>query len=200
MVMHPPIERLAEHVAYLLPHVGEVVIVDTGSSDSDIAKMESWNYPDVAPVHVIHREFRDFSHTRNQGLAEHSYEWTFGLDPDELPTWKMLQHMKAVTAPGQQKHKQTKGFLYLSNNWWDGELGPQEPYHWHVRLWRTRGSYMYRPIHELMVLDGQKEQSIRGTPRLPKAPSDCYLIHSKGGRDIRISDDFYASIGGKSTL
>ncbi len=201
MVMHPPIDRLAEHVAYFLPHVQEIVIVDTGSSDEDIEKMLSWNYHDgSAEVRVIHREFKDFSTTRNQGLAEHRYEWTFGLDPDELPSWKMLEHMKMVTSPDYREGRAAKGYLYLSLNWWDGVLGPQEEYHWHVRLWKTKRSFMYRPIHELMVLDGQKETTLRGRAELPKAPDGAYLIHSKGGLDIKRSDSFYLDIGGKSSL
>ena len=202
MVMHPPIDRLAEHVAYFLPHVQEIVIVDTGSSNEDIDKMLSWNYHDgSAEVRVIHREFKNFSHTRNQGLAEHRFEWTFGLDPDELPSWQMLEHMKQVTNPdAAMKYKAVKGWLYLSLNWWDGVLGPKEEYHWHVRLWRTKGSYMYRPIHELMVLGSQKETSLRGRAELPKAPEGAYLIHSKGGLDIKRSDSFYNDIGGKSSL
>jgi hypothetical protein len=202
MVMHPPIERLAEHVTFLVPHVQEIVIVDTGSSDEDIAKMESWNYKDgSAEVRVIHRNFVNFSHTRNQGLAEHRFEWTFGLDPDELPSWEMLRHMKEVTNPDAAvKYKSVQGWLYLSLNWWDGVLGPVEPYHWHVRLWRTRRSWMYRPIHELMMLGGQSEGSIRGRAELPKAPEGAYLIHSKSGRDIVHSDNLYKNMGGKSSL
>lgn len=186
----------------LVPHVNEIVIVDTGSSDEDIAKMESWNYKDgSAEVRVIHRRFVNFSHTRNQGLAQHKYEWTFGLDPDEIPSYAMMEHMKQVTNPDAEvKYKQVKGWLYLSLNWWDGTLGPREEYHWHVRLWRTKRSWMYRPIHELMYLDGVAEGGIRGHGALPKAPEGAYLIHSKGGREIVQSDNFYKSMGGKSSL
>lgn len=201
MVLHPPIDRLAALTTFLLPHVQEIVIVDTGSSDADIAKMESWNYPNTAPVRVIHREFKNFSHTRNQGLAEHQYEWTLGLDPDELPSYAMMEHMKKVTHPDYMRaNKAIRGYLTLVLNWWDGTLGPRMPYHWHVRLWKTKRSWMYRPIHELVMVGGTAEGVLRGKPELPKAPEDAYLIHSKGGEDIEESDQFYRTIGGQSSL
>lgn len=196
MVLNPPIDRLAALTTFLLPHVQEIVIVDTGSSEEDIEKMESWNYPNTAPVRVVHEKFENFSKTRNKGLARHRYEWTFGLDPDELPSYQMLEHMKFVTsAAGMAKHPAALGWLYLSLNWWDGVLGPEEPYHWHVRLWKTKRSWMVRPLHELMMLDGKHESTLRGSDRLPRAPQQAYLIHSKGGADIVKSDALYAKMG-----
>lgn len=202
MVMHPPIDRLAALVTFLVPHVNEVVIVDTGSSDEDIDIMRSWNYNDgSAEVRVLHRNFVNFSHTRNEGLADITSEWTLIIDPDELPSIGFMEHMKEVTSPewsNNIKNKRVRAFTHLSLNWWAGRLGPEMPYHWHVRLWRTKGTYMYRPIHELVMVNGQAEGQLRGTPELPKAPRQAYVIHSKGAQDIVHSDNFYKSMGDKS--
>lgn len=198
MVKNPPIDRLAALVLFLLPHVQEVVIVDTGSDDRTIEKMKSWNFPHTAPVIVVHEEFEDFSTTRNKGLARHRYEWTLGIDPDELPSWDMLQHIKKVTSPAHIASKPNRaivGYVYFTLNFWDGILGPSKEYHWHVRLWKTKGSYLYRPVHELVAIGGKPESALRGTQVLPKAPQQAYLIHAKGADEIAKADSQYYKMG-----
>jgi hypothetical protein len=197
MVLDPPIDRLAEKVAILKPFVNEIVIVDTGSSREDVEIMRSWNYKGEAPVIVVHEEFRGFGPTRTAGMARHRYEWTWVQDPDELPTVAALHHMRnAVDNPDRS----AVGYLYLSLNWWAGRLGPQMEYHWHARLWKTKGSWMDRNLHELAVIGGKHERTLRGKPLLPKAPREAFVIHSKGAADIAKSDALYSKMGGQTTL
>ena len=196
MVKSPPMDRFAALVAFLLPHVSEVVIIDTGSRAEDVAIMQSWNYPNTAPVHVFLEKFEDFSTTRNLGLARHQYEWTLGLDPDELPSFEMMQHIKYVTSPqGMEQFPQAQGWVYWTLNWWGGTLGPAMEYHWHTRLWKTEGSFLYRPVHELVNVGGRPEGTIRNTGLLPNAPKQAYLIHSKGTEDIELADRLYEQLG-----
>lgn len=196
MVKDPPLERMAMLVAYLSPYVDEYVIVDTGSDDEVIQKMLMWNRPQFPTVRVHQTKFVDFSTTRNEGLLLHEYEWTVGFDPDELPSLQMVIHIANAAGPvGAEKAPAAIGWLYWTLNWWDGVLGPAMDYHWHTRLWKTRGSYLYRPIHELVMVQGIDEATMRDTIKLPKAPVEAYLIHSKGGEDIRKADEFYASMG-----
>lgn len=195
MVLNPPIDRMAEKVAILKPYVDEVVIVDTGSSAEDVAIMRGWNYKGEPPVYVVYEDFVGFGPTRTKGYARHHYEWTWIQDPDELPTVKALEHMRnAVDNP----RPKAVGYLYLSLNWWAGVLGPVEEYHWHVRLLKTRGSSMVRDLHELAVIGGEHESKLRNTIKLPKAPRDAFVIHSKGKDDILKSDAMYAQMGGAS--
>lgn len=194
MVLNPPIDRLALLNLYLRPYVNEFVIVDTGSSESDIAKMLSWSTPEV-PVTVISEPFVDFSTSRNKGLPLHRYAWTLALDPDELPSVEMLKHMLWATTVGETEYPNTLGWLYWTYNFWGGVIGEEMDYHWHCRLWRTdRGEY-YRPVHELIRLDGKEEAATRGSIVLQAAPKNAYLIHSKPEHEIAKADALYNSLG-----
>lgn len=195
MVLNPPVDRFAALVAYLRPYVNEFVIVDTGSSESTVSKMRDWSTPQV-PVRLIHEPFVNFADTRNKGLVQHRHEWTLVLDPDELPSMKMLAHVRYATSEqGVRAFPEANAWLYWTYNYWDGVLGPEMNYHWHTRLWKTRGSYMYRPVHELVVVCGEDELVIRGSNRLPMAPKDAFLIHSKAGEEIEKADKLYADMG-----
>jgi len=192
MVKDPPLDRMAALVALLRPIVSEFVIVDTGSPQSSIDTMASWSKPENVPVTVISEYFEDFSTTRNKGLALHKHEWTLGIDPDEIPSLAMLQHIVYVTSPEGVKYTpEANGWTYFTYNWWAGVLGPEMGYHWHTRLWKTEGSYLYRPIHELVVVCGEPELTIRNQNKLPQAPKSAYLIHSKGADDIVKADELY---------
>lgn len=195
MVKNPPLDRTAALVTFLLPHVQEVVIVDTGSDLVTLDAMSKWNYPNTAPVSLINAEFVDFSTTRNIGLAAHRFEWTLGIDPDELPSWYMLEHMVRVTREGDKNYPSARAWCYWTYNWWGGILGPEMDYHWHTRLWKTKGSYLYRPIHELVMVQGKSELSMRNSAELPYAPKQAYLIHSKSTEEITKADQFYSKIG-----
>jgi len=196
MVKDPPLDRTTALVAYLLPHVSEVVIIDTGSSDVVLSAMNSWNYPNTAPVRVFSETFVDFATTRNLGLLRHEYEWTLGLDPDELPSYEMMQHIKRVTSPeGMAEFPAAKGWVFWTYNWWEGALGPEMDYHWHTRLWKTKNSYLERPVHELVVVGNEPELQIRRSTSLPYAPKQAYLIHSKSADEIRKADEMYHQMG-----
>lgn len=196
MVKDPPLDRFAALVAYLRPLVNEFVIVDTGSSDADKAVMASWTGPEKVPVTILEETFENFSATRNKGLATHKHEWTLGLDPDELPSLAMMEHVRWACSPDGMKHNpRARGWVFWTYNWWSGVLGQEMPYHWHTRLWKTEGSFLYRPIHELVNVQGEEELKIRGSDKLPLAPKNAYLIHSKGPEDIAKADELYGRMG-----
>lgn len=188
---------MAALVALLRPMASEFVVVDTGSSYEAKAIMRGWTLaPEPVPLTLIEETFEDFSTTRNKGLALHKHEWTLGIDPDELPSLAMLNHIQHVTSPvGMDEFAAAKGWTYFTYNWWGGVLGPSMDYHWHTRLWKTEGSYLYRPVHELVMVQGESELILRNQPALPQAPRSAYLIHSKGSEDIRKADEMYASMG-----
>lgn len=201
LVREPPLDRLAALVAFMQPVVTEVVIVDTGSPAETVATMRSWD-----DTRVIEREWRDdFAWARNEGLAECQAEWTLVLDPDELPSLAMLDHVRRVDRSEVDvghagPHSVAVGWLYWTRNWWAGLVGPEEPYHWHCRLFRTGQGRFYRPIHELVELQPagfgwMGEDLTRGSWLLPNAPRDAYLIHSKGADEIARADVQYAAIG-----
>ena len=195
LVKDPPIDRLAVLVQYLAPFVDEFVIVDTSETDFYANIMESWSQPSGKPIIVVRTDFVDFATTRNVGHALHRYEWTLGIDPDELPSWKMMEFIRYVTSEeGKAANPQANGYVFLTYNWWDGLLAEEAKYHWHVRLYRTVGSWVIRPIHELVVVCGVPESGIRNTSVLPYAPRDAFLIHSKSMADIERANVLYAKM------
>lgn len=192
MVKNPPLDRMALLVRYLYIIADEFVVVDTGSPDEVKSIIASWDR-----VRVIEEEFVNFSATRNKGLEQHQHEWTLGIDPDELPSVGMYSHMNAVIK-NEVARPSALGWLYWTYNYWGGILGPEKPYHWHIRLWRTEAGRLYRPVHELVMLNGRKESQTRGTNIAPLAPKEAYLIHSKAQEELAKADELYASLGSVS--
>lgn len=192
MVLNPPLDRLAMLVEYLSVLADEYVIVDTGSSDADKSIMAAWD-----KVRVIEETFTNFSETRNKGLAQHQYAWTLGIDPDEIPSVTMMGHINKVIRE-EVSRPSALGWLYWTINYWGGVQGPQKSYHWHTRLWRTDRARLYRPVHELVMLDGKPESETRGTNLLPAAPKQAYLIHSKAQDELAKADELYEKLGHKS--
>jgi glycosyltransferase involved in cell wall biosynthesis len=193
LVKNPPIDRLATLVDYLSPIASEFVIVDTGSSDEFIQAYVRWNKApwSLPKVVVIRAEFKnDFAAARNIGVKACTRKWTLVVDPDELPSQRMVSHIADVVR-GDQGTEDAAGYLYFTRNYWEGILEPEAEFHWHVRLFRTGRGRFYRALDELVELDGLPEHDTRGTTLLPKAPKEAYLIHSKAGDAIEQSKRLY---------
>lgn len=187
-------ERFAMLIEYLRSVVTEVVIVDTGSLREDIDIMQTWRSRFDKGVKVVETEWNnDFAAARNIGLEQCTQPWTLVLDPDELPTVGMIAHIKAVLEYDAGRPNAI-GWAYWTVNYWGGAKGPEYDYHWHCRLFRTGRGKFYRPVHELVALDGEPEETSRGTARMPTAPPLAYLIHSKSADDLANSDVIHAGI------
>jgi glycosyltransferase involved in cell wall biosynthesis len=193
LVRNPPIDRLATLADYMSAIASEFVIVDTGSSREEIEAMASWNKAPfgLPKVSILRREWRDdFSWARNEGLDAVTRKWTLILDPDEIPSTAMVQHISRVVR-GELDSGSVLGWLYFTRNYTAGKLDPEYEFHWHVRLFQTGRGRFYRSLDELVALDGLYEPETRGTPVLPKAPRNAYLIHSKSSDDARKSAAVY---------
>jgi len=201
IVRDPPLARLAALVALVQPIISECVIVDTGSPAEIRAAMSTWDQ-----TRVMYRGWLDdFSWARNEGLVECQADWTLVLDPDELPSVAMLEHIGMVDRGEIELERDPLAWLYWTRNWWDGLLGPEMRYHWHCRLFRTGLARFYRPIHELVEIrpvggdTWLPEHLTRDTWIMGSAPRDAYLIHSKGADEIARADALYAKLGANSS-
>jgi glycosyltransferase involved in cell wall biosynthesis len=189
IVKDEPVERLAMLVEFLKPVVDQYVIVDTGSKDYtiDAPLITSWGVESYQFEWVD-----DFSAARNETLKYLTTDWVLALDADELPTLDMmfsLQRIKEECDPA------TKGWLFMTQNFWGGEKGIMVEEHWHCRLFRRTSGKWYRRIHELVSLDNVQESGTRGSLVLPKANASAYLIHSKPREAIDRSASLYNKIG-----
>lgn len=192
LVREPPIDRLCSLIDYMQPIVSETIIIDTGSSPSDIEKMRA-----LPNTQVHERIWRnDFAWARNEALPYVTKTWVLHLDPDELPNWYMMDHIAKVA---NAQYRQELGWLYFSVEYFDGIRNPEYEWQWHVRLFKVAQGRWYRPLHELVSLGGRQESETRGTPRLLKAPKRAYFIHSKDNVSINKSSALYERMAGRAS-
>jgi hypothetical protein len=202
LVRDPALDRLAALIAYLRPIVSEFAFaVDTRTDPKITDTIRSWEGAKVVDFVWVD----DFSAGRNASLALCTGDWTLIVDPDELPSRAMLDFVAMVDISAWEDvrwdgmiYPSPRGYLFFTQNWEDGVQGPEWEEHWHVRLFRTRLGSWYRPVHELVMLDGYPEHQTRGTPLLPKAPRSAYLIHSKMSDVAPASTELYVAIGAKA--
>src|SRR5712671_2221358 len=186
LVKDPPLDRLALLVEYLRPIVTEYVIVVDDRTAAEISEvMSAWRDVTTVPFHWVD----DFSEARNAALPHCRGDWILHLDPDELPTAAMLDFIRMVDAIPQEdadwqgsRYMAPRGYLFFTQNYFDGTQAAEWEEHWHCRLFR-RDSIWYRPVHEQVMLEGMSEDRTRGTPLLPKAPRSAFLIHSRMNDD-----------------
>jgi hypothetical protein len=106
----------------------------------------------------------------------------------------MMLHIKQVT---EAESTSPLAYIYWTPNWWGGVKGEEQPYHWHVRLWRTGHGQFYRRVHELVRLDGMDESATRGVSAI-QAPPLARLIHSKPYERLEADQDYYEQLGERS--
>ncbi len=199
LVKDPPLDRLRSLVEYLRPTVTQFAFaIDDRTEAATIATIAQWEGAITTPF----RWCDDFSAGRNVSLQLVTADWTLIVDPDELPSRAMLDFCALVDASewgdvrwDGMTYPAPRGYLFFTKNFEDGSQGPEWEEHWHVRLFRTSAASWYRPVHELVMLEGYPEHQTRGTPLLPKAPRIAYLIHSKMSDVAPASTALYMAIG-----
>ena len=197
LVKDPPIDRLAALVEYLRPVVSQfVIVVDDRTAVETADVMSGWSGVTLVPFTWID----DFSAGRNAALPHATGDWILHVDPDELPSAAMLAFIATVDASPQSDvlwhgvlYRAPRGYLFFTRNFFGGVRGEEWEEHWHCRLFRRDSGRWYRPVHELVAIDGQPEGDTRGTPLLPKAPVAACLIHAKPA-DRTADDLLYAKL------
>lgn len=201
LVKDPPLDRLSMLVDYLRPVVTQFAFaIDDRTEAETVSRIADWEGSVVVPFRWVD----DFSAGRNASLALCTGDWTLIVDPDELPSAAMLDFVALVDRSEWSdvswqgySYPAPRGYLFFTRNFEDGAQGPEWEEHWHCRLFRTARASWYRPVHELVALDGMAESTIRGTALLPKAPRAAYLIHSKLSAAAPASTELYVAIGGR---
>jgi hypothetical protein len=188
LVNDPPIARLAALIEYMRAVSDEFIfVVDSRADPLRTSVIASWPGVTIVPFEWTD----DFATARNAALPFVTRPWTLTVDPDELPSVGMMAHILSVTAEGADE--KPIAYIYWTPNWWGGVKGVDEPCHWHIRLWRSgRGAY-YRPVHELVRLDGKDEPQTRGNIAV-HAPGYAYLIHSKSADLMAEADALYGRL------
>ena len=181
LVLDPPIDRLAALLERIRPVVSDVVIVvDDRTRPETVDAMSAWR--DVTLV--MFRWVDDFAAARNVGLGYCTGDWILHLDPDEWPSDRMLAFIEMVGASEWvpvihwqgQTHADPRGYLFWTTSG-DGSYDIAIEHDWHCRLFRRGYGHWYKPVHELVMLEGFTEDRTRETPLLVKAPRSASLYH-----------------------
>jgi glycosyltransferase involved in cell wall biosynthesis len=163
---------LEECLASAAPHVDEIVIVDTGSTDGtvEIARRFTEQILDFEWID-------DFSAARNTGIAAASGDWILVLDADERIAATDYARLREAMAD-----ERYGGYYLTQYNYSDNQLqvgwravsddstqsGSFTGYTLNpiLRLFRTGEPIRYEgPIHE--IVDGTIKESARGTLDVP---------------------------------
>lgn len=163
-------------------HFDHVVVVDGGSSDGTIARLQT-----IEGIEIHHRPFAGrFDDQRNFGLEHCQTDWVFELDADEHASAPFLAGLPAIIRDAESAQIDCVGVARL--NFLDGHLvqGPGHQnldyqYRLHNRRCHWRGNVHeeitgYRARCELTVLDGH------------------FLVHDKSTARHEARNAFYRSL------
>ncbi len=128
-----------------LAWVGQVIVFDSFSADrtADIAQ--------AAGALVSQREFDNYAGQRNAALQAAQTEWVLFVDADERVTPELVQEIQGVLDRPEAgwwipRHNYLFGRLTLHAGWY--------PDH-QLRLLRRARARYERPVHEIVVLEGE---------------------------------------------
>lgn len=153
--------------------VGEIIAVDTGSTDNSCRIAES------AGALVLSTPLNhDFATARNVGLRYVGCPWVLQIDADErisLPLAVYLNEFASAT-------RGCDGVWVYRENRIDGKLlGAGRGHEWHLRLFRRGRGFVGR-IHESVRVP---------ETRCLTAPKDCLLLHHKTSERQERQNMFY---------
>ncbi len=91
----------------------EVVIVNDGSTDKSVEKVEAFNDPRIRLIHQVNA---GVSAARNRGIEEAKYEWICFLDADDLWDKDYLQYLNETISTNKDIKVISSGFtLFYSD-------------------------------------------------------------------------------------
>lgn len=124
-----------------------VVIVDTFSTDNTVALAQA------AGAEIITHRFENYAQIRNVGLDRVDSPWIFFVDADERATPELAAEIQKVTSEREEtgwwvpRHNYLFGKLTLGAGWYPD---------YQMRLLRRDKARYERPVHEIVVLEGQE--------------------------------------------
>ncbi len=166
--------------------VGQVFIVDSGSTDRTKEVAESWG------ATVVHHDWEGYARQKNWSLANLPFatDWVLIIDADEAVSDRLRDKLVEIANQSLDPspdavvgYELNRVFIFNGQEIWHCGYYPS----WNLRFFR-RGMCRYeeRRVHEYMICDGL-------TARLPKKD---LLIHN----DRRGLEHFYAKHNRYSTL
>jgi glycosyltransferase involved in cell wall biosynthesis len=154
------------------PHVDELVILDTGSTDDSpaIAKEYADKWARWTDCNDEAGLIADFAAARNRSYELASHDWVFWADADD--EFVGGEHLRELAAK-----RPTENVMYLvPYEYQHDAAGRVTVYHYRENLAYPRQSYRWRvPVHEVMVPEGP----------IVGSTATAYVHDVLPGRDIR---------------
>ena len=153
---------LAQCLNSVREYVDEIIVVDTGSTDTTIEIARSYG------AHVIEREWRnDFAWARNESIAAATKRWILFMDADE----ELMESSRAQLLALKNVPSHEMALWVRIYNRTDDYLGSGDVSHALIRIFPNDERIRFRGlIHEYPALAGN-ENSIEAVP------SDIAIVH-----------------------
>ncbi len=141
--------QLADCLASV-PFAGEIVVVDSGSSDDtvEIARARG--------ARVVEHAWSGFGAQKNFAVGQARHDWVLCLDADERLSPELAAAIRAVLAAGDDPAAPAAYTMARRNRFLGRWLAHGEGYpDWNLRLFdRRRARWTDDPVHEHVVADG----------------------------------------------
>ncbi|MBX9295970.1 glycosyltransferase family 2 protein [Chromobacterium vaccinii] len=155
-----------------LSFVDEIVVVDSGSSDSTLAIASAYQ------AKVIHQEWLGFGPQKQFAVSQASHDWVLCLDADEYLSEELsLSINKMLENPQAAAYRFPRCNRFMGRFLKHGEGYPD----WSLRLFdRRRARWSDDAVHEYVICDGPVEKL--GGDLMHESGEDIALYLSKQNR------------------
>jgi glycosyltransferase involved in cell wall biosynthesis len=175
------IEMLPRTLAYLdtVEAVGEIVVVDSGSTDGTQDLLKSWRRS--KPLRWRARPLDTFSGQRNAAAAMAGGDWLLMIDADETYTPAVGRLLEELAGRGDVNAVRLGTALLWPDEWHYLADGPVDP---HCRIIRRGFAWFAGTPHERpLALDGRDLHTCIDPDVLlcweSPAHADCWLLHAQ---------------------
>jgi glycosyltransferase involved in cell wall biosynthesis len=139
-------QELIEQCIRQLWWVNEIIVIDGGSDDNTINKLNSLKTIISIPLKVFRFPFTGhFGDQKNLGISMTSHEWVFVLDADETLEPNLIDELKSIAIP----YNIYDAVAIPRKNYIDGVETPVYP-DLQFRFFRAFCRFIY-PIHEELI-------------------------------------------------
>lgn len=124
----------------------EIIIVDSGSTDSTIKIAEKYD------CRIFHKDFTGFGEQKNFAVEKAANDWVFIVDSDEVVTDELKNEISStMIQSGHKGFEVPITFVFQNRKFNYGK----ECRMYHLRLFdRTSGKYNDAKVHEDVILNG----------------------------------------------
>jgi glycosyltransferase involved in cell wall biosynthesis len=148
-------EKYLENVLKSLEGFSEIVVYDTGSSDSTLAIAK--RFPNVS---LFERPFEGFGLTHNKASDLAKYDWILSIDSDEVVTPEMRVEIAQLILDENCVYSFPRN-NYYNNKWirWCGWYPDRQ-----IRLYHRRKTrFTEAQVHESILADQMKHVSLKSS-------------------------------------